>query len=85
MLDPRAAGGAGRLRRGVVRHLVVEVNGPRLAEGGSSPARLVEQLAELGFAPARLAGRRAVPIPADRWDLHPDREYDRLFVHRSAR
>lgn len=82
--EPRVlAGGAEHLRNGVVRHLVVEVNGPRLTEGGSSPAMLVEQLAELGFQPARLSGGRAVPVPASQWDLDPAHEYDRLFVHRA--
>jgi FkbM family methyltransferase len=80
--EPRVlAGAAEHLRRGLVRHLIVEVNGPRLTEGGSSPVKLVEQLAGLGFQPARLANRRAVPVPASRWDLDPAHEYDRLFVH----
>ncbi|HKG90846.1 MAG TPA: FkbM family methyltransferase [Gemmatimonadaceae bacterium] len=77
-------GGAEHLRRGVVRHVVVEVNGPRLTEGGSSPARLFAQLDSYGFAPARLAGRRAVPVPPESLDTAPGSEYDRLFVHRSA-
>lgn len=77
-------GGAEHLKRGVVRHLIVEVNGPRLAESGSSPVMLVEQLAGLGFFPAKLSGARAVPLSADVWDLHPTHEYDRLFVHRAA-
>jgi FkbM family methyltransferase len=82
--EPRVlAGGAEHLARGVVRHLIIEVNGPRLTEGGSSPEKLVEQLVGLGFLPARRAGRRAVPVPIDRWDLDPDHEYDRLFIHRS--
>jgi len=83
--EPRVlAGGAESLRRGAVRHLMVEVNGPRLTEGGSSPAGLVAQLAGLGFSPAKLSGGRAVPVAAERWDLDPAHEYDRLFVHEAA-
>jgi FkbM family methyltransferase len=80
--EPRVlAGGAEHLKNGVVRHLVVEVNGPRLTEGGSSPAIFVEQLAALGFAPARLSGGHAIPVPISQWDLDPAHEHDRLFVH----
>lgn len=78
------AGGADALRRGVVRHLITEVNGRRLGQTGSSPARLVEQLEALGFQPAELSRGRAVPVAPARWDLHPAGEYDRLFVHRTA-
>lgn len=82
--EPRVfAGGTDALRAGVVRHIMVEVNGPRLVEGGSSPRALVEQLADLGFAPARLGAGRAVPVPPESLDLAPEHEYDRLFVHRS--
>ena len=50
--EPRVlAGGADRLGAGVVRHLIVEVNGPRLVACGSSPA-----------APRR-AARRARLLP----------------------
>ncbi len=84
--EPRVLkGGAECLRAGVIKHLIVEVNGPRLTEGGSSPARLVAQLAKLGFLPAKLSGRRAIPVSADTWDLDPAHEYDRLFRHRSVR
>lgn len=84
--EPRVlAGGADVLQRGMVKYLIVEVNGPRLTEGGSSPARLIEQLAGVGFVPARLVGKRAVPVSADRWDLDPLHEYDRLFMHCSVR
>jgi hypothetical protein len=83
--EPRVLdGGAEHLKRGVVRHLIVEVNGPRLTECGSSPAGLVEQLDGLGFSPARLSGSRAVAVSAAQWDLDPTHEYDRLFVHRAA-
>jgi FkbM family methyltransferase len=83
--EPRVlAGGAQALKAGSVRHLICEVNGPRLVEGGSSPADLVRQLGDLGFRPARLARGRAVPVPPEGWDLDPAREHDRLFVHRSA-
>lgn len=83
--EPRVlSSGRDHLKRGVVRHLIVEINGPRLTEGDSSPALLVEQLDELGFLPAKLSGPRAIPISADQWDLNPKHEYDRLFVHQSA-
>lgn len=84
--EPRVLkGGAECLSAGVIKHLIVEVNGPRLTESGSSPARLVAQLAELGFLPAKLSGRRAIPVSADTWDLDPAHEHDRLFTHRSVR
>lgn len=80
--EPRVLTGAvGPLKRGVVKHLIVEVNGPRLSEAGSNPAKLVDQLSSLGFIPAQLSGKRAVPVPINKWDLHPDHEYDRLFMH----
>ncbi len=83
--EPRVLrGGAEALRGGAVRHMIVEVNGHRLTEGGGSPAALVEQLGGLGFVPARLAGKTATPVEAATWDLSPESEYDRLFVHRSA-
>ena len=83
--EPRVlAGGAESLKECVVKHLIVEVNGRRLTEGGSSPSQLVEQLAALGFVPAQLSGKRAIPVSADKWDLHPAHEYDRLFVHKSV-
>jgi FkbM family methyltransferase len=84
--EPRVlAGGARRLCAGAVRHLIVEVNGPRLTEGGSSPLKLFAQLAELGFTPARLTGGRARAVNAKNWDFDPAHEYDRLFIHDSAR
>lgn len=82
--EPRVlCGGADHLRRGVVRHLICEVNGPRLTEAGSGPRQLLEQLAGLGFRPARLVRDRAVPVVED-WDLDPAHEYDRLFVHETV-
>jgi hypothetical protein len=84
--EPRVlAGGAERLGAGVVRHLVLEINGPRLVAGGSSPSALVAQLEGLGFSPAKLSGGRAVPVVVETWDLDPAHEHDRFFVHRSAR
>src|SRR6185503_20639354 len=50
------AGGEQALARGVVRHAMIEVNGPRLTEGGSGPAALAKTLDRLGFAPAHLSG-----------------------------
>jgi hypothetical protein len=83
--EPRVlAGGAEALERGLVRHLICEVNGPRLTEAGSSPTALVRLLNGLGFEPARLRRGRAVPARVTGWDLDPAHEYDRLFVHRSA-
>jgi FkbM family methyltransferase len=83
--EPRVlAGGSSALADGVVRHLMLEINGPYLTELGSSPRALVDQLAELGFVPARLSGRRAIAARAERWDLDPAHAHDRLFVHRSA-
>ena len=56
--EPRVlAGGAAHLAKGVVRHVMIEINGPRLVEAGSSPAALVDDLAALGFEPARLVTR----------------------------
>lgn len=78
------AGGAASLTAGAVRHLIVEVNGPRLTEAGSGPLELVARLGELGFRPAVLSGRRAVPVAAESWDLDPAHEYDRLFVHQGV-
>ena len=77
-------GGSERLAAGAVRHLITEVNGPRLAEVGSSPKKLFDQLDELGFTPAKLRGGRAVRVDRRTLDLHPEHEYDRLFVHRST-
>lgn len=83
--EPRVlAGGIAHLATGAVRHLMIEINGPRLVEAGSSPARLVDDLRALGFEPARLAHGRAVPIPHAQVDLDPAHEWDRLFVHRTA-
>ena len=83
--EPRVlAGGAARLADGVVRHLMIEINGPRLGEAGSSPALLVRELTSLGFAPAHLAYGRAVPASVESLDLDPAHESDQLFVHRAA-
>ena len=77
-------GGQIVLREGRIQHLVCEVNGPRLTEGGYTPAQLIEQLDDLGFFPAIMKSGRAVPIAASRLDLHPGHEHDRLFVHRTV-
>ena len=83
--EPRVlAGGATRLKQGVVRHLIVELNGPLLAEQGSSQGRLIEQLAALGFLPARLKGGRAVPLPAAGLAPDPADATDHLFLHEST-
>jgi FkbM family methyltransferase len=78
------AGGRVALAAGVVRHVVCEFNGERLRDAGSSPADLLARFADLGFRPAELRGRRAVPVDPAGWDLHPDHEHDRLLVHRTV-
>jgi FkbM family methyltransferase len=83
--EPRVvAGGREALAAGAVRHLIVEVNGPRLTEAGSSPHGLVTQLHALGFRPAKLWRGRAVAVPVESWDLDPAHEYDRLFIHQTV-
>jgi FkbM family methyltransferase len=83
--EPRVlAGGAARLAGGVVRHVMIEINGPRLVEADSSPALLVQKLTSLGFAPADLSHGRALPASIDSLDLDPTHESDRLFVHHAA-
>ena len=82
--EPRVlAGGSKALAAGVVKHMIVEVNGPRLADAGSSPLGLVAQLEGLGFLPATLRGHRAVPVSLESWDMNPGHEYDRLFIHKA--
>jgi FkbM family methyltransferase len=82
--EPRVlAGGAAHLANGVVRHMMIEINGPRLVEAGSSPAALVDELAALGFEPARVAHGRAIRVDRTNVDLDPTHEWDRLFVHRA--
>lgn len=78
------AGGANALARGVVRHAMIEINGPRLTEGGSGPRELAETLDRLGFVPATLHGRRAVAGSWTQFDVDPSLESDCLFVHRRA-
>jgi FkbM family methyltransferase len=80
--EPRVlAGGAAHMAKGVVRHAMIEINGPRLVEAGSSPAALIDQLGALGFEPARLSHGRAMRVARTDIDLDPARECDRLFVH----
>ena len=83
--EPRVLrGGEASLRRGVVKYLMTEMNGPRLVEGGSSPAALLEILELVGFVPAAIrAGKVARLSPKD-LDLNPEHEYDRLFAHKSV-
>ena len=78
------AGGAVHLARGTVRHVMIEINGPRLVEAGGSPAALVDDLAALGFVPARLARGRVVRAARADMDLDPRHERDCLFVHATA-
>jgi FkbM family methyltransferase len=78
------AGGEAVLTRGVVRHAMIEVNGPRLTEGGHGPAALAETLKRLGFTPASLVlGRLTAGSWAD-FDTDPEHETDCLFVHRTT-
>jgi FkbM family methyltransferase len=80
--EPRVlAGGADHLSQGVIRHVMIEINGPRLVEAGSSPTALVDQLGMLGFEPARLSRGRAVRVAHTDVDLDPGCEWDGLFVH----
>lgn len=78
------AGGVECLTRGVVRHAMIEINGPRLVEAGGGPASLARALKDLGFLPAALVGQRAVPRRWDAFDADPSHEADCLFVHRKA-
>lgn len=83
--EPRVlAGGAVSLSSGVVRHMMIEINGPRLVEAGSDPAALLDDLAALGFEPARIERGRAMPVSRASVDLDPTHECDRLFVHRKG-
>jgi FkbM family methyltransferase len=78
------AGGADCLARGVVRHAMIEINGPRLSEAGGGPAGLRHALDGLGFVPASLVAGRAVPKSWTAFDVDPSHEADCLFVHRKA-
>lgn len=78
------AGGEGALRRGVVRHAMIEVNGPRLTEAGQGPAALAETLRRLGFMPASLVLGHVTAAAWSAFDTNPDRETDCLFVHHTA-
>ena len=78
------AGGGQALARGVVRHAMIEVNGPRLTEGGHGPATLADTLKRLGFMPASIVLGRVTAAPWATFDADPDHETDCLFVHRTA-
>jgi FkbM family methyltransferase len=78
------AGGAAALARGVVRHAMIEINGPRLLEAGHGPAELAHTLDRLGFIPATVAGGRVTSGSWMEFDLDPAHETDCLFVHRKA-
>jgi FkbM family methyltransferase len=78
------AGGAHALASGVVRHAMIEVNGPRLAEGGGGPAALAQTLARLGFVPASIVLGRLVAQSWSTFDADPAHETDCLFVHQKA-
>jgi len=78
------SGGEQALARGVVRHAMIEVNGPRLTEGGHGPAALAKTLGRLGFMPASLVFGRVTAAPWTTFDIDPDHETDCLFVHHTA-
>jgi FkbM family methyltransferase len=76
------AGGEAALMRGVVRHAMIEVNGPRLTEGGHGPAALAATLQRLGFMPASIVRGCVSARSWNTFDTDPDHETDCLFVHR---
>jgi FkbM family methyltransferase len=78
------AGGADALARGVVRYAMIEVNGPRLTEGGSGPAALAQTLERLGFVPASIVLGRLIAQSWTTFDADPSHETDCLFVHQKA-
>jgi hypothetical protein len=78
------AGGESALTRGVVRHAMIEVNGPRLTEAGHGPAALAETLTRLGFMPASIVLGRVMGGSWAAFDTNPNHETDRLFVHHTA-
>jgi hypothetical protein len=78
------AGGVDALARGVVRHAMIEINGPRLTEQGTGPTGLASALERLGFMPASLVRGRVLPESWTAFDTNPDHETDCLFVHRTA-
>jgi len=77
-------GGRESLARGVVRHMMIEINGPRLTEGGCSPAAFFALLERLGFVPGVLSGSRVVRREWAVLDPDPAHEEDCLFVHTSV-
>jgi FkbM family methyltransferase len=78
------AGGADALARGVVRHAMIEVNGPRLTEGGGGPRALGQTLEQLGFVPASIVLGRVIAQSWTTFDADPAHETDRLFVHQNT-
>jgi len=78
------AGAEAALTRGVVRHAMIEVNGPRLSEGGHGPAALAQTLMRLGFMPASLVLGRVALASWTAFDTDPHHETDCLFVHHTA-
>jgi hypothetical protein len=63
---------------------MIEINGPRLTEAGSGPGPLAETLDRLGFLPAALTRRQAIPRSWSTFDIDPTHESDCLFIHRTA-
>jgi FkbM family methyltransferase len=78
------AGGEATLTSGVVRHAMIEINGPRLSEGGAGPAALADTLKRVGFLPASGALGRAIAGSWSAFDTDPAHETDCLFVHRTV-
>jgi FkbM family methyltransferase len=78
------AGGAAHLASGVVRHVMIEINRPRLVEAGGTADALVAELAALGFVPARVIHGGVVRVAQTDIDSDHGGEQARLFVHRIA-
>ncbi len=78
------AGGTRSLSSGVVRHAMIEVNGPRLTEGGAGPRELADMLDQFGFVPAAVRAGRILAGSWTDFDIDPTHETDCLFVHRRA-
>jgi hypothetical protein len=63
---------------------MIEVNGPRLTEGGAGPRELADMLDQFGFVPAAVRAGRILAGSWTDFDIDPTHETDCLFVHRRA-
>ena len=69
----------------MVRHAMIEVNGPRLSEGGRGPAALAQTFEAPGVHASLARPRpRDACDPWTTFDTDPDHETDCLFVHHTA-